>query len=184
MSQINGPCPAPCLGKHTDEGDHLTRDGVLRVYVPRRTAASCCGVGEGVEHRLGCPAAFMARLHDDFETRMTDPLSGGQKGVKATQLGALDPAALIELARVAGYGAAKYEAFNYLKGYDWSFSFNAAQRHALLFWAGEDVDQESGRLHVAMAAWHFLALVSFMLRGIGTDSRFRQDDRADQIVSG
>jgi hypothetical protein len=112
----------------------------------------------------------MIDLHDT-ETRLTDETSGGQKGTKVTQVGALDPVALIALARVAGIGAAKYEAFNYLKGYDWSLSFNAMQRHALLFWSGEDTDAETGQPHITMAGWHALALTSFMLRGVGNDDR-------------
>jgi len=112
----------------------------------------------------------LSDLHD-AETRITDETTGGQKGKKLTQLGALDPVALIEVARVAGFGANKYEAFNFLKGYDWALSFNAAMRHALLFWAGEDRDEESGQLHTAMAAWHFLTLTSFLQRGVGADTR-------------
>ena len=110
-------------------------------------------------------------IRDHEETRYTDDVTGGQKGGKLTQVGALDPVALVELARVAGYGAAKYAPFNYLKGYDWALSFNAMQRHALLFWSGEDIDEESGRMHMAMAAWHALTLVSFLARGVGTDTR-------------
>lgn len=109
-------------------------------------------------------------LHDD-ETRQTDAKTGGQKGKKQTQLGSLDPVALIEVARVAGMGADKYSAFNYLRGYDWSLSFNAMMRHAMLFWSGEDMDEESQRGHMAHAAWHALALTSFMLRDAGNDDR-------------
>lgn len=109
-------------------------------------------------------------LHD-IETQTTDEATGGRKGVKLTQVGALDPIALIALARVAGHGASKYAAFNYLKGYDWSKSFDAMQRHAMLFWAGEEIDPESGQPHITMAAWHALALTSFQLRRIGTDNR-------------
>lgn len=109
-------------------------------------------------------------LHDT-ETRVTDAATGGMKGKKATQAGALDPVALIQLSRVAGMGADKYAAFNYLRGYDWSLSFNAMMRHALLFWAGEDCDPESGLPHMAHAAWMALSLVSFMEREAGTDDR-------------
>lgn len=112
----------------------------------------------------------LADLHD-IETRVKDPATGGEKGVKLTQVGALDPVALLLVSRVAGFGAAKYEAFNYLKGYDWAHSFNAMQRHAMLFWAGENADAESGLPHMAHAAWHALALISFAARGVGTDTR-------------
>jgi hypothetical protein len=112
-------------------------------------------------------------LHD-VETRETSA-TGGQKGVKLTQVGALDPVALIELGRVAGMGANKYSPYNYLKGTEWSKMFNAAMRHALLFWSGEDTDPESGLSHAAHASWMFQALVSFSLRGLGTDDRFKRD---------
>ena len=121
----------------------------------------------------------MRDLHDE-ETRVTDYATGGQKGAKITQLGAMDPAALVELARVAGMGAKKYAAFNYLKGYDWSLSFNAMMRHALLFWAGEEIDPESGFNHMAHAAWMALSLVSFSERGLGNDDRYKQPAQLDQ----
>lgn len=105
------------------------------------------------------------------ETRTKDPDTGGEKGQKHLQLGAIDPVALLELSRVAAMGAEKYDAFNYLKGYDWRLSMDAAMRHALLFWAGEDLDPESGACHAAHFAWHGLALTSFYLRGLGRDTR-------------
>ena len=136
-------------------------------------------------------------LHD-AETRVTDGTTGGQKGVKVTQIGALDPVSMIVLGRVAGLGAMKYAAFNFLRGYDWAYSYNAAQRHLNLFWAGEDIDVctvhgaedhpfafglEEPNLqgnrncdgtnlpHPALAAWHGLTLTSFLVRGIGQDTR-------------
>lgn len=107
---------------------------------------------------------------DDTEVRVTSE-TGGEKGQKLAQLGALDPLALLEVAKVAGFGATKYARFNYLKGYDWSLSYDAAERHGLLHQAGEDRDPESGRLHAAHAAWHWMTQVSFLLRDIGTDDR-------------
>lgn len=106
----------------------------------------------------------------DEETQTT-AVSGGKKGVKLAQVGALDPVAIIEIARVAGYGANKYAAFNYLQGFEYSKAYNAMQRHLNLFWAGEDVDPESGRLHLGHAAIEAMFLISFYLRGIGTDDR-------------
>lgn len=111
-----------------------------------------------------------ADLHDQ-ETQTADPQTGGRKGVKLTQIGALDPVALMTLGRVAGMGANKYAAFNYLAGFDYSKAYNAMMRHANLFWAGEDCDPESGLPHIAHAAWMAMALLSFHLRGIGNDDR-------------
>ena len=105
------------------------------------------------------------------EVRVTDPNTGGMKGQKLAQLGALDPLALLAVAEVAGFGSAKYERMNFLKGYDWSLSFDAGQRHRLAFWSGEDRDGESGLYHLAHAAWHDLAELAFLIRGLGTDDR-------------
>ena len=107
------------------------------------------------------------------EVRITDPVTGGQKGQKLAQLGAIDPLALQRLAEVAGYGGIKYDRMNYMKGYRWSLSMDALMRHALALWNGEDIDPESGLPHGAHLAWHGLALVSFMERGLGTDDRYK-----------
>lgn len=97
--------------------------------------------------------------------------TGGQKEVKLAQLGALDPSALMEVAKVAGFGATKYDRYNFLKGYPYSWSYDALQRHLHAFWAREDKDPESGLSHAAHACWHCLCLLAFQLRGIGTDDR-------------
>lgn len=108
-------------------------------------------------------------LHD--EETISTAASGGKKGVKITMVGALDPVAIMEVARVAGYGANKYTAFNYLQGFEYSKAYNAMQRHLNLFWAGEDIDPESQRLHLGHAAIEAMFLISFYLRGIGVDDR-------------
>jgi len=94
--------------------------------------------------------------------RQTSP-TGGQKETKLAQLGSLDPRTLLLLGEVAGFGATKYARYNFMKGYDWSLSFDACQRHLLAFWGGEDTDDESGLPHLGHAAWHCLAMLSFML---------------------
>lgn len=119
-------------------------------------------------HEYGRKAAQLRE-----EVRVTDPETGGQKDQKLAQLGALDPAALVEVARVAGFGARKYERLNFMKGYNWSLSYDALQRHLHAFWGGEDVDPESGLPHLAHAGWHCLALLAFSLHGLGTDDRWK-----------
>lgn len=106
------------------------------------------------------------------EVRITSS-TGGQKGQKMAQVGSVDPLALLRVAEVAGFGAQKYERLNFMRGYDWDLSFDALQRHLLQFWNGEDRDEESGLLHVAHAAWHCLALIAFIERGLGTDTRYK-----------
>lgn len=105
------------------------------------------------------------------ETIITDPNTGGQKGSKPNQQSTLDPIALGKVGEVGGFGAQKYERYNFLKGYRWSLSYDALQRHLQAFWSREDNDPESGLAHLAHAAWHCLALISFQVRGLGTDDR-------------
>lgn len=105
------------------------------------------------------------------EVRVTHEKTGGMKGAKLTQVGSMDPVALIEVARVSGYGANKYAAYNFMRGTDWSLMFNAMQRHALRFWAGEDIDPESGLHHMAHVMWMAHALIGMSMRGTGTDDR-------------
>jgi hypothetical protein len=110
------------------------------------------------------------------ETRKIDPLTGGAKGQKLARLGAIDPLARWALAEVAGYGADKYaERFNYLRGYDWSLTIDAAHRHLMQIELGEDYDLESGMPHGAHLAWHGLCVTSFLLRGIGNDDRAKYE---------
>ncbi len=95
------------------------------------------------------------------ETRVTNQLTGGEKGSKLPQLFWAPPDALLELAKVYGYGAEKYAPNNFRKGYNWSLSYNSLLRHVLASEAGEDIDPESGLLHLAQACWHALTLIQF-----------------------
>jgi len=95
------------------------------------------------------------------ETRVTNELTGGAKGSKPAQLFWTPPMALLELARVNGMGAEKYAPHNFRKGFNWSLSYNSLYRHILMSIEGEDIDPESGLLHLAQAAWHCLTLIQF-----------------------
>lgn len=96
------------------------------------------------------------------EVRVTDPNTGGQKGQKPERFDLIPPGPLRQLARVYGMGSAKYAPRNWEKGYSWSLSFAAMQRHLWAFWNGEDIDPESKLPHVIHAAFHALALAEFM----------------------
>lgn len=105
------------------------------------------------------------------EVRATDPKTGGQKGQKPERCDLIPADALMELARVYGEGAKKYEDNNYLKGYPWSWSLASLWRHILRWMLGEDVDPETGCHHLMHAAWHCFTLYVFAVRGLGTDDR-------------
>lgn len=111
----------------------------------------------------GCLQTGERHAHSGYEIRVTNEQTGGMKGSKIAQLFDAPPAALLALARVYGKGAEKYDHHNYRKGYKWSLSYNALLRHVLASIDGEDVDPESGELHMAHAAWHCLTLIQFLL---------------------
>jgi hypothetical protein len=108
------------------------------------------------------------------EIRITDPETGGQKGSKLARFDLIPPEPLRLLAEHYGKGELKYPSDdmpNWLKGYDWSLSYAALHRHLNAFWQGEDVDEETGSLHLVAAAWHCFALIEFTHRHPGKDDR-------------
>ena len=98
--------------------------------------------------------------------------SGATKQVKEARYDMIPADALDELARHYGKGAEKYAAFdsgdglgkidNWRRGYDWSLSYAALQRHAWAFWNREDIDEETGSKHLIAAAWHCLTMAHWM----------------------
>jgi hypothetical protein len=103
------------------------------------------------------PDNFMPN-RDEEETPVTSP-TGGIKGQKLARFDLLPPKALYEVAEHYGRGAEKYSDDNWRKGYDWSLSYAAMQRHAHKFWAGEDLDPETGTHHLAAVVFHALTIL-------------------------
>jgi hypothetical protein len=75
------------------------------------------------------------------------------------------PRALEAVAVVAGFGTQKYEDHNWLKVENGYKRYLAADlRHKLKHTQGEQVDTDSGLLHLAHAAWNALAVLELELR--------------------
>jgi hypothetical protein len=106
------------------------------------------------------------------ETVVTNEKTGGKKGSKLQRYDLIPWEAMDELASVYGFGATKYAPHNWRKGYDWGLSYASLIRHAKAFWAGEELDPESGLPHMAHAAWHCLALLTFAQEHPDLDDRF------------
>lgn len=95
------------------------------------------------------------------ETRVTSE-TGGQKGSKLAKHSLVPPVALTALAERYGVGLMKYESRNWERGYNWSLSYDALQRHLNAFWQGEDYDPEYPEsLHLSAVLFHAAALVHF-----------------------
>ncbi|ASR83335.1 hypothetical protein SEA_CATERPILLAR_38 [Arthrobacter phage Caterpillar] len=110
------------------------------------------------------------------EVRTTSS-TGGEKGVKPERYSFIPARALAWVARMYGRGAQKYHETpdqpNWRKGYEWSKSYDALQRHANQFWAGEDIDEETQLPHMAAVCFHALALLTFMEEHPEFDDRFK-----------
>lgn len=109
------------------------------------------------------------------EKRITNKLTGGQKGMKQARFGLIPSKPLWEVARVYGYGAEKYANRNWEKGYDWGLSYDAMMRHLNQFWQGEYLDDESELPHLAHAVFHCLALMQYSEHFPEFDDRSKLD---------
>lgn len=86
--------------------------------------------------------------------------TGGEKGTKPARFDLLPTRPLWLVAEVYGRGARKYAPRNWERGYEWSKSYAALQRHLNQFWAGEDLD-EDGLPHLAHAVFHCFAMLEW-----------------------
>lgn len=98
------------------------------------------------------------------EIRVTNPVTGAEKGQKPARFDLIPALPLADVARHYGIGARKYEDRNWERGYNWSLSFGAIQRHLWAFWDGEDLDPDADTTttHLAAVVFHALALMEFM----------------------
>jgi len=108
------------------------------------------------------------------EVRMVDPKTGGEKGSKPARFDLLPSEALWKVAEIYGKGAEKYAVHNWRRGYNWSLSFAALQRHDWQFWGGENIDKETGCEHMACVAFHALSLLTFAQEHKELDDRFKK----------
>lgn len=88
-----------------------------------------------------------------------------------TRFDLLPAHALERVACVYTYGASKYPAHNWRKGMEWSRVYAAIQRHLWAFWAGKNLDAESGLPHLAHAVFGCLSLLDYAVTCPENDDR-------------
>jgi len=106
---------------------------------------------------------------DLTETTVVDEKTGGKKGAKLARFSLIPPEPMWALAEHFGKGALKYGDRNMEKGYKWSLTVDALERHLCAMKMGEWLDPESGSAHIIAVAWHALILFMFKVRGLGTN---------------
>jgi len=89
------------------------------------------------------------------------------------RLDLVPPEALFGLSDILTYGARKYADRNWERGGKWGRSYASALRHLLAFWAGEDMDSESGLPHIDHVLANVVFLSTYQKRGIGVDDRHK-----------
>lgn len=105
-----------------------------------------------------------------------DPKTGAMKlDQEKPRFELLSSHALEGTARVLTFGAEKYEAHNWRKGFAWSRILGSALRHLFAWARGEDLDPESGLPHLDHAACCVMFLQEYARTGAGTDDRHRRE---------
>lgn len=133
----------------------------------------------------------MGEVFDDIRETSTLGVIAGTASVKVKsdavkydngkpRMDLLPPKALNGIADVFGYGAKKYEDFNYKngKGLLWSRVYAACLRHLNDWNGGEDIDPESGKPHLYHAGCCVMMLIDLIDSGIGSDTRFKGTNEA------
>ena len=104
-------------------------------------------------------------------------LKGATVGAKHDQgkppMALLDHGALEAMADVMGFGAEKYSAHNWRKGFPLSRLVSSAMRHIGAWNSGQDLDSESGRSHLAHAGCCIMFLLALYRDNPELDDRHR-----------
>lgn len=88
-------------------------------------------------------------------------------------LALVPPEAIFEIGRAFTFGAKKYAAHNWRKGFKWMRVTSALLRHVFAWMRGEDKDPESGLSHLAHAGACVCFLLAYEVTGAGEDDRYK-----------
>lgn len=111
------------------------------------------------------------------EIRVTS-VTGGQKGRKLARFSLIPKKALWKVAELYGKGAEKYDDWNWRKGYNYSLSQDALERHYALWCEGQQYDEETGCHHLAAVVFHCLSLMTFEEEHPEMDDRWKKPEAA------
>jgi hypothetical protein len=86
-----------------------------------------------------------------------------------------------EVCKAFMHGAKKYGRYNYMGGMDWHRLIAAAKRHIDAFQEGEDIDPESGVVHLGNAGACLAMLMVYYTRGLGNDNRYKGEEEEKNV---
>ncbi len=100
---------------------------------------------------------------DRTEKVNIDPVTGAKNNSKLARFDLIPADVLIALAERYGKGAEKYGDRNWELGFKYNLPYQAAMRHILLWWGGENIDEDRGSHHLVNAIWNLVTLLHFEL---------------------
>lgn len=113
------------------------------------------------------------------------PETGGTKNDHGKTRLELIPASGIEgIGRAMTFGANKYSAHNWRKGFKWLRLCGSAMRHLTAWMGGEDKDPESGLSHLDHLGACVVMLIAHEQEGLGQDDRITNGIPAQGGVGG
>jgi len=119
----------------------------------------------------------IVRTVQDFQGKID---GGGYKrsfdDPKKVPVDLIPPTFILGTGRVLAKGAKKYAPGNWLRGMSWSGILAAIERHRLAMLSGEDVDADTGELHIYCIACE-IAFLSWYMEGPRAAEYKRFDDR-------
>jgi len=115
------------------------------------------------------------RLVSEEDSKLKVSKEGGTKADQDKPRTDLVPIkAILRIAEVMGFGAKKYDAYNWRRGIKFSRLMGATMRHLLAYWDGEDIDPESGLHHMAHAGCCVTMLLTLIEERPDLDDRFKE----------
>lgn len=81
--------------------------------------------------------------------------------------------AIEKIVEIYTHGSIKYTDENWRKGMKWKRMIGSLKRHTKAFTVGEDIDADSGCLHLSQIAWNAISLIWYQLEGVGEDDRVK-----------
>lgn len=87
-------------------------------------------------------------------------MPGTKNDLGKTRIDLIPPEALEMIGQAFTHGAAKYDDHNWRGGINYSRLYGAVLRHLNAYWKGEDIDEDSGLPHLALAGAELCMLMA------------------------
>jgi hypothetical protein len=113
---------------------------------------------------------MMAKISHSEMEKLSNPKDA--IGTRKAPMSTVSAVVVAEIGVAMLEGAAKYGRHNYrATGALGSVYYDAAMRHLMSWWEGEDIDPDSGMSHVVKAITSLVVLRDTMIQGVFADDR-------------